>query len=171
MTCDHGQCVPKTDSFKANGSCNNDPFNETFASGKPFESLCINNVDSTFRLLKLGFNVFNSFGHQTSHDAASFKAAGNCKKLFLHLALVGYLTCALYYYLLGWDGMGYTVGTGVATAQKFAQRPTAFLPQHYRHFGQQGYSKKQTSPQSRVYRRVHTDRSDLLYYNIQIFRR
>ena len=24
--------------------------------------------------------------------------------------------------------MGYTVGTGVATAQKFAQRPTAFLP-------------------------------------------
>ena len=24
-----------------------------------------------------------------------------------------------------WDGMGYTVGTGVATAQKFAQRPTA----------------------------------------------
>ena len=38
MTCDHGQCVPKTDSFKANGSCNNDPFNETFASGKPFES-------------------------------------------------------------------------------------------------------------------------------------
>ena len=59
---------------------------------------------------------------------------------------------------MGWDGMGYTVGTGVATAQKFAQRPTAFLPQHYRHFGQQGYSKKQTSPQSRVYRRVHTDR-------------
>ena len=25
---------------------------------------------------------------------------------------------------MGWDGMGYTVGTGVATAQKFALRPT-----------------------------------------------
>ena len=37
----------------------------------------------------------NSFGHQTSHDAASFKAAGNCKNLCLSLALVGYLTCAL----------------------------------------------------------------------------
>ena len=32
----------------------------------------------------------------------------------------------------------------------------------------QGYSKKQAPPQSRVYRRVHTDWSDLLYYNIQI---
>ena len=29
---------------------------------------------------------------------------------------------------LGLDGMGYTVGTGVATAEKFAQRPTAFRP-------------------------------------------
>ena len=28
----------------------------------------------------------------------------------------------------GWDGMGYTVGTGVATAQKIVQRPTTFLP-------------------------------------------
>ena len=26
------------------------------------------------------------------------------------------------------DGMGLTIGTGVATAQKFAERPTAFLP-------------------------------------------
>ena len=48
-----------------------------------------------------------------------------------------------------WDGMGYTVGTGVATAQKFAQRPTAFPPQHYCYFGQQVYSKKQT-PHSHV---------------------
>ena len=33
-----------------------------------------------------------------------------------------------------WDGMGYTVGTGVATAQKFAQRPTAFLPRPSAHW-------------------------------------
>ena len=38
----------------------------------------------------------------------------------------------------------------------------------FRQFGRQGYSKKQAPPQSRVYRRVHTDWSDLLYYNIQI---
>ena len=30
--------------------------------------------------------------------------------------------------------MGYTVGTGVATAQKFAQRPTAFLPRPSAHW-------------------------------------
>ena len=30
-----------------------------------------------------------------------------------------------------WDGMGYTVGTGVATAQKIVKRPTTFLPRLY----------------------------------------
>ena len=30
--------------------------------------------------------------------------------------------------LLDMDGMGYTVGTGVATAQKIVKRPTTFLP-------------------------------------------
>ena len=34
--------------------------------------------------------------------------------------------------LVGWDGMGYKLaGTGVATAQKFVQRPTPFLTRHY----------------------------------------
>ena len=112
MTCDHGQCVPKTDSFKANlvqGPRPTEVVTMIHSTKHLLRvnhlnlgiNLCINNVGSTFRLLKLGFNVFNSFGHQTSHDAASFKAAGNCKNLFLPLALVGYLTCALYYYLLG----------------------------------------------------------------------
>ena len=32
------------------------------------------------------------------------------------------------------DGMGYTVDTGVATVQKFAQRPTAFLPRPSAHW-------------------------------------
>ena len=52
--------------------------------------------------------------------------------------------CALF--VIAQHGMEYIVGTGVATAQKFAQRPTAFLPQHYRHFGQQGYSNKTENP-------------------------
>ena len=32
---------------------------------------------------------------------------------------------------MGLDGMGYTVGTGVATAQKIVKRPTTFLPRLY----------------------------------------
>ena len=60
---------------------------------------------------------------------------------------------------MGWDGIGYTVGTGVATAQKIVQRPTTFLPGLHP-LGWQGYSKEQSPPRSRVYRRVHTDRSD-----------
>ena len=39
------------------------------------------------------------------------------------LTLVG-----LFVIYVWWDGMGYTVGTGVATAQKIVQRPTTFLP-------------------------------------------
>ena len=58
----------------------------------------------------------------------------------------------------GMDGMGYTVGTGVATAQKIVQRPTTFLPGLHL-LGWQGYSKEQSPPRSRVNRRVHTDRS------------
>ena len=34
-----------------------------------------------------------------------------------------------------WDGMGYTVGTGVATAQKIVQRPTTFLPGLHKSLG------------------------------------
>ena len=70
---------------------------------------------------------------------------------------------------IGWDGIycWYWCRHRSKVCSKAHRLPS----QAFRPLGQQGYSKKQTPPQSRVYRRVHTDRSDLLYYNIQIFRR
>ena len=63
-------------------------------------------------------------------------------------------------YKFRWDGMGYTAGTGVTTAQKIVQRPTPFLTQHSASPVGRGYSNEQSPPRSRAYRRIHTDRSD-----------
>ena len=37
------------------------------------------------------------------------------------------VTLLLYNLFMGWDGMGYAVGTGVATALKVVQRHSPFL--------------------------------------------
>ena len=58
---------------------------------------------------------------------------------------------------MGWDKLS---GTGVATAQKFVQRPTPFLTRHSASRLGVGNPNEQTPPQSRANRRIHTDRSD-----------
>ena len=67
---------------------------------------------------------------------------------------------------MGWDGIDcwYWCRHRSKACSKAHRLPS----KAFRQFGRQGYSKKQAPPQSRVYRRVHTDWSDLLYYNIQI---
>ena len=70
---------------------------------------------------------------------------------------------------LGWDGINYRYWC--RHRSKVCSLAHRLPSEAFRQFGRQGYSKEQTPPQSRVYRQVHTDRSDLLYYNIQIFRR
>ena len=65
---------------------------------------------------------------------------------------------------MGWDGINYWYWC--LRRSKVCSKAHRLPSKAFRQFGQQGYSRKQTPPQSRVYRRVHTDQSDLLYYNI-----
>ena len=67
---------------------------------------------------------------------------------------------------MGWDILWVLVSPPL---KRLLKGPPPSFP-GFPPLGRQGYSKKQSSPRSRVYRRVHTDRSDP-NYDIKILHR